>query len=292
MTAESPAASAASPVPLCRIPGPRGTTIAPVRLSEGSVSGIVHAPAVGTPVRVGIICPPIFYEHQLCHRTLRSLGERLAETGALVLRLDYRGTGDSSGDPEEAGPVSWREDVEIGAEFLRTELGHPPTFYLGLRVGATVALKAAIAAGGSGAPAPAVIAWAPIFDGGAYAEQLERTHATWFDRYARQHRTSADASSGAGRVLGHPWPDAARERLESLGPPSAGACEGPVTLVETEGYGLSTTHRAALDAAAPRLTVLHVAGPAPWAHDPDLVSPPVPARSLEMIVRTISAGAA
>ncbi len=280
---------AGSPLPtsIASIPGPRGTTIAPVRLSGGRVSGILHAPGAKSPESVGIICPPILYEYQLCHRTLRSLAERLAAVGALVLRLDYRGTGDSSAEPDDAGLDSWCEDVKAGARFLAGELGHSPTFYFGLRVGARVALESAIVNRGTDDPAPAVVAWAPIFDGSAYAAELERTHAVWFDRYLGQHRADADRASRTGQVLGQPWPRGASARLESLAPPSPGACQGPVTLVETDGQTLSATERAALEAAAPRLTTLRVEGPAPWRQDPEVVSPPVPARSLEAIVDCI-----
>ena len=72
------------------VAGPRGTTLAPVRLPSG-VCGILHESTRVPSERVAIVCPPVFYEHQLCQRTLRALAERLAAGGVRVLRMDYRG---------------------------------------------------------------------------------------------------------------------------------------------------------------------------------------------------------
>lgn len=266
------------------VPGPRKTTAAPVRLMNGELAAVLHAPAAGEVRHVGVICPPIFYEYQLCHRTLRALAERIASTGAWVLRLDYRGTGDSAGVPDAVGPETWAEDVRAGADYL-TSLGRSVTFYFGLRVGASVALRHASK---NGERRAAVLAWSPIINAPSFAAELQQTHDRWYGEYARHHRSGTDRTSRADRVLGSSWPAAARARLEAMSPPEPGSLSQPVTLIDTTGHALSDASRVRLERAAPRLNTLVVDGPAPWVQDPDIVSPAVPARGLETIVRHLS----
>jgi len=45
-----------------------------------------------------VVCPPIGYEYMSAYPTVRILAERLAALGFDVLRIDYDGTGNSTGD--------------------------------------------------------------------------------------------------------------------------------------------------------------------------------------------------
>ena len=64
---------------------------------ERPLAGWWSLPA--SPTRHGVvIAGPIGYEWWSTHRTLRTLAERLADRGHTVLRFDYDGLGDSTGE--------------------------------------------------------------------------------------------------------------------------------------------------------------------------------------------------
>jgi len=93
---------------------------------------------------------------------LRRLAVRLVSAGHAVLRFDYRGSGESGGDP---GTRRWQhlaEDLMTARKTLARLSGKRDAALLGLRLGATLALQESIRAGGE-----AVIALAPVVKGAA-----------------------------------------------------------------------------------------------------------------------------
>jgi alpha-beta hydrolase superfamily lysophospholipase len=101
-----------------------------------------HRPASGA-VRGGVVlCPPIGREYLASYQALRHLAVRLASVGLLVLRFDYRGTGDSGeGDTGSGQVAEWIGSV-VGAAQFATAAAGGPTVLLGLRLGATLAAEA------------------------------------------------------------------------------------------------------------------------------------------------------
>ena len=70
--------------------------------------GVRVAPRAAAPSRrrAGVVlCPPLGYEYMSSYRTYRILADRLAALGFDVIRLDYDGTGNSSGHTEDSGRV-------------------------------------------------------------------------------------------------------------------------------------------------------------------------------------------
>ncbi len=270
--------------PGIHVRGPRGTTFAPLRLGAGTLAGVLHAPADRTPRRVGVLCPPILHEYQLSHRTLKSLAERLAADGAWVLRMDYRGIGDSEGSIAIGSPGAWAADVKTALAELRGWAAGLPAFLFGLRLGAAVAIEAAATLG---EPPGAVFAWAPTFDGERYLEELDRAHFAWFERYRAQHGKHADASSEHGRVLGQPFPPALRQALASLGPPRGAGHPSGLVLLESEGDEMPADTLASLERLASPPVLLP--GPVPWREHPDIAAPAVPAEALDAIAARVRA---
>lgn len=267
------------------IPGPRGTRLRPIRFAEGRLSGILHAPAAA-PVRRGVlICPSVFHERQLSHRTLRALADRLAADGAVVLRFDLGGTGDSCGAPEEVDLPSWREDAEAARARLLGEAPEVPLSCLGVRLGATLALGLASEASEVGRPIAGVFAWEPVLDGAAFVSELEAVHDAWYGAYLRDHGAHADRGSERGRILGAPFPARLRAELAGIEPPAPLRCD-LVWIRSGEGDGDPAIRRT-LETLRPGLSELAVPGPAPWRQEPDVVSPAVPARALEEIASAL-----
>src|SRR4029077_3267920 len=73
---------------------------------DGGALFVWHHPPPPSVRRGGaiVLCPPIGYEYMSAYRTVRLLAERLAALGFDALRIDYDGTGNSTGDNAQPGP--------------------------------------------------------------------------------------------------------------------------------------------------------------------------------------------
>ena len=148
-------------------------------------------PAGGTGSIGVVIAPPIGYELWSSHRALRTLAERLAGRGCTVVRFDYEGTGDSSGDQWDPDRMAaWRSDIAVAARSLR-DAGVTSLVLVGLRVGATLALLEGAVVG-----ADAVVAWAPVVRGRRYVRELQLLGMPVPDDPAEPGRAGAFVQAG------------------------------------------------------------------------------------------------
>ena len=131
--------------------------------------GAYHAPSAGTARRVGVLlCYPAPQEYMFAHRAFRVLAETLAERGYPVLRFDYSGTGDSSGDLDSVTFGGWRADVRTAADEV-CELGNVNTISIvGMRLGAAIAMSVAA----EGRRFRDLVLWDPIVDGSRAIAEL------------------------------------------------------------------------------------------------------------------------
>lgn len=167
------------------------------------------------------------------HRMLRALADRLAMRGVPTLRFDWQGSGDSAGADTDANLTTWRSDARRAHEALLRRTGAQRVVWVGVRLGATVALQAA-----PGATRDLVLL-DPVLDGPALL-------ADW------QHAHDADRASA--------FPPGNRASARVLATPS-GPLHG-----EVMGFGISPTFAAELQALRPadlappagaRVSVLH-----------------------------------
>jgi alpha-beta hydrolase superfamily lysophospholipase len=151
-------------------PGPAAIETAVARWfgePERPLLGWLSTPRDGVSSAGVLVLPPVGYSYWSSHRTLRVLAERLAAAGHTVLRFDYEGTGDSSGDQWHGDRVaSWRASASAAADELRS-LGCRRLVLVGVRLGGTLALLDAPAL-----DADAVVAWEPVAAGRRYAREL------------------------------------------------------------------------------------------------------------------------
>lgn len=127
---------------------------------------LLHKPADAVASRVKsvwVFCPPFTEEEKCSHRAFVDLARRLCGQGHAVLRIQYRGTGDSGGRFDEFSCLDWREDIGVALSHLR-ELGYSKLGVMGLRLGATFAAQAAEANQGIGR----MVLWEPVVDGKQY----------------------------------------------------------------------------------------------------------------------------
>jgi pimeloyl-ACP methyl ester carboxylesterase len=109
------------------------------------------------------------HEYVNSHRALRQLGVRLADAGFPVLRFDYYGCGDSSGNTEDASVLQWSEDISAAILELRRLTGFFQVCMVGLRLGGALATLVAAERG----DIESVALWDPVVDGRKYLDELK-----------------------------------------------------------------------------------------------------------------------
>ena len=140
--------------------------------------GIYHPPHKSPAHNIGVLlCQPIGKEYILAHRALRRLAERLSLLGLHVLRFDYYGCGDSSGEFTEASVDHWISDIVAGMNELSAGCGTQQVWTVGLRLGASLAFRAASEFGNI----ESMVLWDPIWVGKAYTDELMQSHQQWLN---------------------------------------------------------------------------------------------------------------
>lgn len=139
------------------------------RASAGLCFGWFHAarrPARGAGV---VLCRPMGYEALCSYRTYTQLAQTLADAGFEVLRFDYHGTGDSAGgdaDPDRV--AAWIDSIICAADELKRLGGASHLALFGMRLGATLAVRAAMRMGG----VEELVLWAPCATGRTFAREM------------------------------------------------------------------------------------------------------------------------
>src|SRR5262245_385120 len=117
--------------------------------SQAPLFGIHHPPstaatkvASGRPGAV-LLCNPFGQEAIRAHRIYAVLAQKLSRLGLHVLRFDYVGTGDSSGEVEAGSQARWVDDVVEAHEELAAASEVKRIAWVGLRYGAALAVLAA-----------------------------------------------------------------------------------------------------------------------------------------------------
>lgn len=146
-----------------------------------------------------LLCPPFGQEAVRTHRLYRVLAERVARAGLACLRFDYVGTGDSDGDDLEGSMQRWRLNILDADAELRRRALCDRVIWVGARLGATLAIQAAMDKAVK--PPSRVLAWEPVIDGDAYLRELASEHVKALGSPYRKPVTPA-ANRPLGEALG------------------------------------------------------------------------------------------
>jgi len=139
--------------------------------STQALYGVYHHPNKQTTRNEAIlICPTYGQEYMRAHRANKQLASTLAKQGFHVLRFDYRGTGDSSGEIEDVTIENWLEDIETAIEELRETSGTKTVHIIGLRLGALLASATTI---NKKLNIKKLVLWDPIISGESYDQELQ-----------------------------------------------------------------------------------------------------------------------
>ncbi len=175
----------------------------------GELFGIYHAVAA-TAGKAVLLCAPLGQDYIRCHRLYRQLASALAAEGIPVLRFDYYGCGDSAGTSSE---VDWNRclgDIATAANELRARSGADRVVAFGARLGGSLALDAAPAAGIAD-----VLAWDPVIDGNAYVATLDALQDA-MRRDTHRFIRPRPSSHASGQWLGFAVSPALRGKISRL----------------------------------------------------------------------------
>jgi len=140
-----------------------------VPVGGDAVFAVAHLPT-GSPRGGFLFCHPLAEEKLWAHRVCVSFARRLARAGWTVVRIDFRGEGDSHRSFEGTDVLTRLDDVRAGLAVLRRYLPETvPVGLLGLRFGA--ALAAAVAAE-PGSAVNRLVLWDPVIKGAPYMQSV------------------------------------------------------------------------------------------------------------------------
>jgi exosortase A-associated hydrolase 2 len=123
--------------------------------------------------RAWVFCNPFLEEKVFSQPVYVAFARRLAETGALVLRFDYEGDGDSEGEVASLSIADWLADIEDACAMVRERWNARRLNLFGLRLGASL--------GWAVAPvidAERLVLWDPVLRGDDYLQECLRINLT------------------------------------------------------------------------------------------------------------------
>ncbi|MEX3809928.1 alpha/beta fold hydrolase [Paraburkholderia sp. BR13439] len=125
-----------------------------------------------------VMCSPFGYDTLCTYRGMRRLAERLAARGIPVLRFDYPASGDSAGDPTDAGLWrAWIDSVKQAVAQLRAATGVERVSLCGLRLGGMLAALAAQELG----DVHGLVLMSPVLSGKTYQRELRAHYRQWLN---------------------------------------------------------------------------------------------------------------
>ena len=171
--------------------------------SDKPLFGCYHEPSPDHHRACGVIlCYPMGEEYIRFHRAYRQLAFRLSIVGFPVLRFDFYGCGDSSGDGEQGQIDQWLIDISRAIDEMRRRYSAANICLVGLRLGGALAMMAGAARG----DVDGMVLWDPVVSGQAYVEELETLHHEMLRHAHVKPRSRIDGQKYAER-LGFPLTD-------------------------------------------------------------------------------------
>ena len=137
--------------------------------SSKELFGVIHNSEEASSKGV-LICHPLFEEKLHVHRVLVDFSRCLSLSGLSVMRFDYYGDGDSSGDFVEATVETRLSDIGSALEFFRKKAHLQKIAVLGVRFGATLGSIFSE----KGYSIDSLVLWAPVTNGSEYLQEILR----------------------------------------------------------------------------------------------------------------------
>ena len=253
-----------------------------IATERGTLFAVHHVPAGRSPASTGVVCCyPSGQEYLRAHRAFSQLALRLSREGAHVLRFDYHGTGDSSGQSHDGALERWTADILAAVDWLRAVGDVTRISLVGLRLGATLATRAALCGGGI----DRLVLWEPVVSGRSYLGEVAGAHrALLLDRGVDAHGPEL---TGSDEILGFPMRPALRRDIESVDLLALPKAPAPhVLLVEQHPRAELEQLARTLEALGARVDQARAAEPRVWERGlGDKDQSLIPPQTLDHIVR-------
>lgn len=174
--------------------------------------GCYHAPQ-SDPGRdcALIFCYSMGDEYIRFHRAFRQLAVRLAKVGFPVLRFDYYGCGDSSGECAQGRIDQWRQDIARAIDEIRKKTMAAKICLVGLRLGGALS----VSVGADRGDVDGIVLWDPIVCGKAYLDELTAMH-TGMLGYAHVEPKARPEDEHHTEILGFSFSDAMIADIERV----------------------------------------------------------------------------
>lgn len=265
----------------------RQDSIVPIHFGPPSdtLYGVVHLPQAAPARECAIvICPSMGHEYIQFHRALRVLAEKLCDAGFPVLRFDYYGCGDSTGDSEQGTIPRWLMDISSAIAEIQSRSSRPKVGLFGYRLGGALALMAAA----TNPEVHAVFLWDPVVDGKDYLRELEFMHQEMMHTsHVIPDPVGTDHAST--ERLGFPLSDLLISGLRGLDLTTI--VRDPATrmfLAYTRSDVRTESLRRKLAITENCTWLAPRAGPLPWRWEENFAKSPVPYQTIQTLVQWAS----
>lgn len=248
--------------------------------SDRPLYGVYHAPKARTGRSTGVVlCYPFGQEYMRAHRAFRQVALLLGKAGFHVFRFDYRGTGDSSGDGEDFTLASAVDDTRHAIEELRDMADVDTVALFGLRLGGSIAARAAQEAD----DVTHLVLWDALADGAEYLRQLRSA--------AAEPNRAGQGGTGPWTfgVMGYPVAPALQHELAALQIDSDAPTKALRALVVSDSDGADAQTLAAwLGTGGRTVDTLIAPLPGRWDEVDNWGSAMIPQDAIQSIVGWIS----
>jgi pimeloyl-ACP methyl ester carboxylesterase len=244
--------------------------------------GCYHSAAPSAPKRaLGLVlCPPLGHEYVQFHRVFRQLAIMLADAGFSVLRFDFGGCGDSSGDHECWSLDRWRSDVGASLDELSRRSGAQALGLVGLRLGATLAMDVAAERG----DIQCVVSWDALGSGQAYVDELVGQHEAML-AYAHVRTDFDPQGMGREEILGFNMPSTLIGELSGLDLAALQGAPSPnILVIESNEAVAQQPLIELLRSRGMKVTHQSFANPHLWVWTEDFAKVHIPRKILQSIV--------
>jgi pimeloyl-ACP methyl ester carboxylesterase len=117
-----------------------------------------------------LLVSPLGIAYQRTHYALRLVAQQLGDAGLHVLRFDFHGMGDSSGNIGAEQFDRWLDDIELATNELIDASGTSDISIVGLQMGAVLAIEAML---NRKIKIKSLVLWDPVVSGTDYLATLQ-----------------------------------------------------------------------------------------------------------------------
>jgi pimeloyl-ACP methyl ester carboxylesterase len=219
-----------------------------------------------------LICPPFGWEEICSYRSRRLWARQLAGTGHPVLRLDWPGSGDSAGGPDDPDRLdAWTRAVFQASDWLSKATGAAPLTAIGIGLGGIIACRAALQGAGLGQ----LVLWGASARGRDQVRELRAFSRLEVAATPSPHGTAA-GTDGSITANGHRMSAQTAAELGALEltSPSAGVNTRRALLLSRDTLRLDEGLRTVLEKAGVQVQVADGTGYGAMTVEPQDARPP------------------